>query len=187
MQAYVSTILNTLTQNILGLTLYETMRSSTDFEDVRATLNDRTAWSIELFRNCFTVYLLNRSYFFTLCTLAFLIMAENIHIHYGRLSPLELKERAQDMGYATFAILFGMLDIAFIVLRIAGLVALAGSPGLATGLVVVGMSPALVFPLFVYPARLVTRRRRGSGGEVEAEAGIGVGGNQGQRPGVVTV
>jgi hypothetical protein len=38
-----------------------------------------------------SIHLSNGGYFFMLCALSFLVMAENIHIHYGRLSPAELK------------------------------------------------------------------------------------------------
>ena len=43
-----SKILRTVTRHILGLTLYDMMRSSHDFEDVKVALNDRTEWSVEL-------------------------------------------------------------------------------------------------------------------------------------------
>ncbi|KAG8214825.1 hypothetical protein J3R82DRAFT_9974 [Butyriboletus roseoflavus] len=105
-----------------------------------------------------------------LCTLFFLVMAENIHIHYGRLSPVELKDRAENMGYATFAILFGMLDLGFIIVRVAGLIILYGSPALATSLVLVSMSPSIILPMLTYPARLLKRKKRESDGEVEMEA-----------------
>ena len=38
-----------------------------------------------------SIELTNGKYFFTLCALSFFVMAESIHIHYGRLSPAELK------------------------------------------------------------------------------------------------
>ena len=41
-----------------------------------------------------SVHLTNGSHFFMLSTLSFLVMAETIHIHYGRLSPAELKVSA---------------------------------------------------------------------------------------------
>ena len=129
MQTSISRILRTVTRHIVGLTLYDMMRSSPDFEDVKVALNDRTNWSIELvsipFSSSFnishlctnrrtvsqllhvgdrcpklhvrrltiprSIHLSNGGYFFMLCTLSFLVMAENIHIHYGRLSPAELK------------------------------------------------------------------------------------------------
>ena len=124
-------MLRTVTRKILGLTLYDMMRSSHDFEDVKAALNDRTDWSIELVstsdrcklrrvsplheslysfvaasrrRPLFflhlevsslmiprSIHLSDGGNFFMLCALFFLVMAENIHIHYGRLSPGELK------------------------------------------------------------------------------------------------
>ena len=39
----------------------------------------------------YSVHLTNGSHFFMLSTLSFLVMAETIHIRYGRLSPAELK------------------------------------------------------------------------------------------------
>ena len=48
MQTSISNILRTVTRKILGLTLYDMMRSSHDFEDVKTVLTDRTDWSIEL-------------------------------------------------------------------------------------------------------------------------------------------
>jgi hypothetical protein len=128
MQTSISNILSTVTRKILGLTLYDMMRSSHDFEDVKAALTDRTDWSIELVSTsgmCIlhhvsplreslysfvaasrrgtsvlsmsarltiprSIQLSNGGYFF-MCALSFLVMAENIHIHYGRLSPAELK------------------------------------------------------------------------------------------------
>ena len=125
-----------------------------------------------------------------LCTLSFLVLAENIHIHYGRLLPTELKvyilpdncdlmsnvaavtssiqERAENIGYATFAILFAVLDIGFVIVRVAGLVALSGSPALATTLVLVSMSPSVILPMLTYLARLLRQR---ISGEVQMESG----------------
>ena len=48
MQTSISKLLRSVSRNILGLTLHDMMRSSHDFEDVKAALNDRTDWSIEL-------------------------------------------------------------------------------------------------------------------------------------------
>ncbi|KAH0832324.1 hypothetical protein J3R83DRAFT_13337 [Lanmaoa asiatica] len=192
MKTFMSKMYGTLTRHILGLTLYDMMRSSHDFEDVRAALNDRIDWSIELvstscsphtsspltlagiivqFRSCFTIRLSNGGYFFMLCSLSLLVMAENIHIHYGRLSPAELKERAEHVGYAPFAILFAVLDIGIVIVRVSGLVALSGSPALATSLVLVSMSPSVILPMLTYPTRLLRQRKRKSGGEAEVENG----------------
>ncbi|KAG9316541.1 hypothetical protein JVU11DRAFT_2591 [Chiua virens] len=179
MQAYSSKIFNAIARHILGLTLYDMMRSSVGFEDVRAALNDRVAWSIDLFRSCFTIHLISGNYFFTLLTLAFLFMAENIHIHYGRLSPMELKARAEHMSYATFAILFGVLDIGFVAIRIAGLFVLTGSPVLSICIFVAGMSPSVLFPLFASAARHYVPRRRELAEDVEVESGVAVEGSQG--------
>ncbi|KAG6372785.1 hypothetical protein JVT61DRAFT_7185 [Boletus reticuloceps] len=175
MQTVISKIFKTVTQHVLGLTLYHMMESSQDFEDVRAALHDRMEWSIELFRSCFTIHLSSGGYFFMLCSLFFLVIAENIHIHYGRLSPAELKERAEQIGYGTFAILFAVLDIGFVIVRVAGFVALSGSPGLAAGLVLVSMSPSAILPMLTYPARLVRRREREPTGDAEMNSGTAVG------------
>ncbi|KAF8427573.1 hypothetical protein L210DRAFT_3138585 [Boletus edulis BED1] len=191
MQTVISKIFKTVTQHVLGLTLYHMMQSSQDFEDVRVVLHDRVEWSIELFRSCFTIHLSSGGYSFMLCSLFFLVIAENIHIHYGRLSPAELKvvsilsditsesdatitsvqERAEQIGYGTFAILFAILfavlDIGFVIVRVAGLAALSGSPGLAVGLALISMSPSAILPLLTYPARLVRRRERAPTGDAE--------------------
>jgi len=135
-------------------------------------------------------HLSNGGNLFVLCALSFLVVAENIHIQYGRLSSAELKvyilcdrvipsltrlsfaqERAEHIGYATFAILFAMLDIGFVVVRVVAFVALSGSPGSAVGLALVSMSPSVILPMLTYPARLLKRRRRDSDGEVEMGSG----------------
>ncbi|KAF8427575.1 hypothetical protein L210DRAFT_3634446 [Boletus edulis BED1] len=166
-----------LLRTILGLTLYDMMQLSHDFEDVKAALNDRIDWSVELFRSCLTIRIDNGSYFF-MCALAFLVIAENIHLHYGRLSPTELKERADQIGYATFAILFAVLDIGFVIVRVAGFVALSGSPALAVGLVFVTMSPFAILPVLTYPARLLKRRKQELTEEAKLESGTMVDGIQ---------
>ena len=75
------------------------------------------------------------------------------------------------MGYPTFAILFAVLDIGFVIVRVAGLIVLSGSPALSTSLVVVSMSPSLILPMLTYPARLLKRKKRESSGEVDMEVG----------------
>lgn len=79
------------------------------------------------------------------------------------------------MGYATFAILFAILDIGFIVVRITGFVALSGSPALAMSLVLISMSPSVIFPFLAYPAKLLRMRSHKSSGVEEAESGNVVG------------
>ncbi|KAG6375952.1 hypothetical protein JVT61DRAFT_2829 [Boletus reticuloceps] len=103
--------------------------------------------------------------------LTFLVIAENIHLHYGRLSPTELKERSEQIDYATFAILFAILDIGFVIVRVAGFVALSGSPALAVGLVFVSMSPFAILPVLTYPARFLRRRKQELTEEVKLESG----------------
>ena len=72
----------------------------------------------------------------------------------------------------TFAILFAVLDIGFVVVRVTGLVALSGSRGLATTLVIVSMLPPVILPLLARAAKLVKRRKPASGGGDEVESGI---------------
>jgi len=48
MQTFIVKITKAVNKRILGPTLYEMMRSSPDFEDVKLALNDRTDWSIEV-------------------------------------------------------------------------------------------------------------------------------------------
>ena len=76
------------------------------------------------------------------------------------------------MGYATFAVLFSVLDVGFLLVRVAGLVALSRSPALAMTLVVVSISPSVIFPVLTYPARLFKRKKRESVREVDVEADI---------------
>ncbi|KAI9462963.1 hypothetical protein HD554DRAFT_2330317 [Boletus coccyginus] len=163
----ISKILRTVTRHILGLTLYDMMQSSHDFRDVKAALSDRIDWSIELLTTPRSIHLSNGGHFFMPCALFFLVMAENIQIHYGRLSPAELKERVENIGYATFAILFAVLDIGFVIVRVAALVALSGSPAIAASLVLVSMSPSIMIPMLTYIARLLKGKEHEPSGEVE--------------------
>ena len=221
-----SNISKAVTQQMPRYTLYEMMRSSHDFQDVKLALNDHTNWSIELVSTSLrrvyfhvsssleplysfvavsrrsqlfppwtsgltmfcSVHLTNSSHFFMLSTLSFLVMAETIHIHYGRLSPAELKvstrsfsrelltnktqERVESMGCITFAILFAVPDIGFIIVRVTGLVALSGTPGLATTLVLISMLPPVILPLLACAAKLMKRGRRASDGGDQIESGI---------------
>ena len=82
------------------------------------------------------------------------------------------------MGYATFSILFAVLDIGFIIVRVTGLVVLSGSPAVAMSLVVISISPSVILPMLTYPARLLRRKKHRSGGEVDMEAGTVVHGTQ---------
>ncbi|KAN0087805.1 hypothetical protein V8E55_006426 [Tylopilus felleus] len=166
MQTSIPKMLGTVTQYILGLILY----------DVKVVLNDRTDWSIELVSTSLRIHLNNGGHFFMLCALFFLIMAENMRIHYGRLSPAESKGRAERIGYATLAILFAMLDIGTVIVRVSALVALSGSPALTANLALISMSPSILLPLLCYPARLFKRRKRQSTGEVVMESGMVVDG-----------
>lgn len=206
-------------------TLYNMMRSSPDFEDVKAALNERMGWSIELVSifvwpivqhhsplhellSSFVVasreeplpslhdpwltiprsiHLTSGGSPFMPGALLFLFMAENIHIQYGQLSPAQLKvcvscvqysdpiltivlqERAEHIGYATFALLFAVLDVGFVIVRVAALVALSGSSALATSLVLISMSPS-VLPVLTYPASLFKRRKCGSDIAVKMES-----------------
>ena len=65
-----------------------------------------------------------------------------------------------------------MLDIGFVIVRVAGLVALSGSPALATSLVLISMSPSVILPMFAYPARLLRQKKREPSEEVEMESSI---------------
>ena len=76
------------------------------------------------------------------------------------------------MGYVTFAILFAVLDIGFVVVRVTGLAALSGSAGLATSLILISMLFSIILPLLARAAKLVKRRKRMSGGDDEIESGI---------------
>ncbi|KAF9235683.1 hypothetical protein BU15DRAFT_77808 [Melanogaster broomeanus] len=153
-------IIQTLVRSLLQLTLYDMIRSSRDFEDVKAALNERTTWTIDVLRSVFSIRLANGGYFVTLCSLMALFMAENMHLHYGRLAPGELKERVDNMGHATFAILIATLDFGVVVIRVAGIFALCGSSWLATCLIFVCISPTIIVPLLIYLVKSFRRRTR---------------------------
>ena len=106
--------------------------------------------------------------------------AEGTHLVRDRNPSLtrlsSVQERAERIGYAAFAILFAVLDIGCVIVRVAGLIALSGSPALAASLVLVSMSASITLPLLTYPARLLKRKKRESGGEVAMESGTVAGG-----------
>ncbi|KIJ15041.1 hypothetical protein PAXINDRAFT_12302 [Paxillus involutus ATCC 200175] len=91
MLAFITGVVEIITRYLLHLTLYDMIRSSSNFEDVKAVLNERTNWTIEVLRSVLAIPLANGSHFVTLCSLLFLIMAESIHLNYGRLTPRALK------------------------------------------------------------------------------------------------
>ncbi|KAF9225670.1 hypothetical protein BS17DRAFT_777486 [Gyrodon lividus] len=132
--------------------MYDMMRSSYGFEDVKAALNERTNWTIDVLRSVLTIRLANGGYFVTLCSLLFLLLAESMHLRYGRLAPLELKERVEHMGYATFALLIAMLDLGIVVIRVAGIFTVSPSPGLATCLIFLSAAPPITLPLLIHLA-----------------------------------
>ena len=67
-------------------------------------------------------------------------------------------------------------DIGCVIVRVAGLVALSGSPTLAMSPVLVSMSATVTLPLLTYPARLLKRKKCKSGVEVAMESGTVVDG-----------
>ncbi|KIJ07189.1 hypothetical protein PAXINDRAFT_19611 [Paxillus involutus ATCC 200175] len=149
MQALASAAAKTLTQYLLRLTPYDMMRSSHDFEDVKAALNERTTWTIEVLRSVFAIRFANGGYFITPCSLLFLLMAETMHLHYGRLPPLELKKRVENMGYATFSILITIPDLGIIIVRVAGILAASPSLVLAAFLIFLSAAPSFILPLLI--------------------------------------
>ncbi|KAF9231079.1 hypothetical protein BU15DRAFT_82852 [Melanogaster broomeanus] len=150
----------TLVRSLLQFTLYDMVRSSRDFEDVKAALNERTTWSIDVLRSVFSIRLANGGYFVTLCSLLILLMAESMHLHYGRLTPSGLKERVDNMGHATFAILIATLDFGVVVIRVAGIFALCGSSWLATCLIFACVAPTVLVPLLIYLVKSFRPRTR---------------------------
>ncbi|KAF9234712.1 hypothetical protein BU15DRAFT_78789 [Melanogaster broomeanus] len=146
----------TLVRSLLQFTLYDMMRSSHDFEDVKAALNERTTWSIDMLRSVLSIRLANGGYFLTLCPRLVLLMAESIHLHYGRLTPSGLKERVDNMGHATFAMLIAMLDFGVVVIRIAEIFALCRS----SCLIFICMAPILIVPLLIYLVKSFRPRTR---------------------------
>ncbi|KAF9231082.1 hypothetical protein BU15DRAFT_82854 [Melanogaster broomeanus] len=121
-----------------------------DFKDVKAALTERTNWTTEVLRNILTIRLANGGYFVTLCSLLLLAMVESIHLHYARLAPLHLKERAENMGYATFAIVIAIPDVGILIVRIVGIVAASGSPWLAFCLILFSVAPSIILPLLIH-------------------------------------
>ena len=88
-----------------------------------------------------------------------------VTVSYHNSTSNETQERAESMGYATFALLFGFLDIGFVVVRVAGLIALSGSSGVAASLVLISMSPSVVLPLLTYARKLAGQRGNAPDGE----------------------
>ena len=86
-------------------------------------------------------------------------------VTHDSLTSDKIQEHVEDMGYATFAILFAVLDIGFVVIRVTELVALSGTPGLAAGLVIISFLPSVILPLLIYTAKLAKGRRHVPDGE----------------------
>ncbi|KAF9234711.1 hypothetical protein BU15DRAFT_65493 [Melanogaster broomeanus] len=147
------------------------IESSQDFDDVKAALNERTEWTIAVTDELqlHSVGPPNGGYFVTFCSLLFLLMAEIIHLRYGRLSPLELKECVENMGYATFAILIATLDLAVVIIRVAGIVAASGSSWLAMCLILICVAPSSIVPLLIHFLKRFRPRTRQPTAEGEIE------------------
>ncbi|KIJ67442.1 hypothetical protein HYDPIDRAFT_108218 [Hydnomerulius pinastri MD-312] len=150
MPASPSKIAAALLRYLLQFTLYDMMLSSHDFEDVRSALNERVNWTIEMLRSAFNIRLANGGYFITLCTLFFLAAAESMHMHYGRLTPAQLKERVETMGYATFAIINAIPDLGALIIRAAEIITVSGSPGLAFVIVLFSAIPGIIIPVLLH-------------------------------------
>ncbi|KAF9234710.1 hypothetical protein BU15DRAFT_65492 [Melanogaster broomeanus] len=135
------------------------MQSSADFEDVKAALTERSNWTIEVPSieadelQPRSIPLANGGYFVTLYSLLLLAMVESIHLHYARLAPLQLKERAENMGYATFAIVIAIPDVGILIVRVVGIVAASGSPWLAFCLILFSVAPSIILPLLIHLVR----------------------------------
>jgi len=168
MQALISAAAKTTTGYLLRLTPYDMLRSSHDFKDVKAALNERTNWTIEVLRNVFTIRFANGGYFITLCSLLFLLMAETMHMHYSRLPPLELKERVEDIGHATFAILITVPDIGIVIVRVAGIFTASPSLVVAVFLIFLIATPPIILPLLICTIRQPTAEQ----GEIEGGVGV---------------
>ncbi|KAF9230217.1 hypothetical protein BU15DRAFT_83906 [Melanogaster broomeanus] len=160
MLAFSQEAVKKVTRYLLQLTLYDVMRSSHDFEDVKADLNERTNWTIEALRSFFTIRFADEGHFVTLCAFLWLVIAESMHLHYGRLAPHELKDRVENMGYATFAILIATLDLGIVVIRVAGIFTMSGSPGLAMCLILFSAVPSIVLPLLLHLTKIFWPRNR---------------------------
>ena len=72
----------------------------------------------------------------------------------------------------TFAILFVVLDIGFVVVCVTGLIALSRTCGLVTTLVIISILPPVILPLLACVAKFVKRRKPVSGRGNEVESGI---------------
>ncbi|KAF9234707.1 hypothetical protein BU15DRAFT_65490 [Melanogaster broomeanus] len=172
MMAWISEAIKMGTRCLLQLTLYDMMQSSTNFDDVKAALNERTNWTIEMashahltfadtlkqLRNVFTICLTNGGYFITSCSLLLLVIVESIHLHYGRLAPLQLKERAENMGYATFAVVIAIPDICIIIIRVTGIITVSGSPWLAFCLIFFSAALTIILPLLIHLVKTINIR-----------------------------
>lgn len=62
-----------------------------------------------------------------------------------------------------------MLDIGFVIVRVAALVALSGSPAIAASLILISMSPSVTIPMLTYIVGLLKRKEHESSGEVEMQ------------------
>ncbi|KAF9232120.1 hypothetical protein BU15DRAFT_67745 [Melanogaster broomeanus] len=82
-------------------------------EDVKAALNERTNWTIEMLRN----------------------------VPY---------ERAENMGYATFAIVIAIPDVGIIIIRVVGIIVVSGPPWLAFCLIFFSAAPTIILPLLIH-------------------------------------
>ncbi|KAI5986557.1 hypothetical protein EDC04DRAFT_3098022 [Pisolithus marmoratus] len=82
-----------------------------------------------------------------LCVLAFLTMAEWLHLRYSGSIPEELRERIYAIGRRTFAVLAAIPRLGVIIIRILEIVAIANSPPLACSLILASMFPALICPV----------------------------------------
>ncbi|KAF9234708.1 hypothetical protein BU15DRAFT_78786 [Melanogaster broomeanus] len=87
-------------------------------------------------------------------------MAESMHMHHGRLAPGELKERADNMGHAAFAIVIATLDSGIVVICAAGIFALCGSSWLAKCLIFVCAAPTIIVSQLIHLVKSVRPRTR---------------------------
>lgn len=132
---------------MLQLTPFANMQAVDDHARILAQLIAYWKWDIDAYRTYLNPNIRADNTYMVLCALAFLIMAEWMHLRYSGLTSEEIKQRIYAIGRRTFAILAAIPRLGVIIIRIVEIVVIADSPALACGLIVASMFPALIFPL----------------------------------------
>ncbi|KAI6021101.1 hypothetical protein EDC04DRAFT_2734042 [Pisolithus marmoratus] len=120
-----------------------------DYARVLTYLVKYWEWDIDAYRGYLNPNIRADHAYTVLCVLAFLTMAEWLHLRYSGLTPEELRERIYAIGRRTFAVLAAIPRLGVIIIRILEIVTIANSPALACSLIVASMFPALICPVLL--------------------------------------